>query len=168
MTSNLRTIAQRLLQTEYKNISTDPSSIFSVGLENDDWFTWRVLFQGPNNTLYSGGIFTAHLEFPEDYPNNPPKMIFQQEMWHPNIYPDGRVCISSLHAPGTDEFNEMETAEERWRPILGVESVLISVISMLSDPNLESPANIEAAKHMREQPEEYRRKVRRLAQNTNN
>jgi len=38
-----------------------------------------------------------------------------------------------------------ERAEERWRPILGVESIIVSVISMLSDPNDDSPANIDAA-----------------------
>lgn len=38
-----------------------------------------------------------------------------------------------------------ETAEERWRPILGVEQVLVSVISMLADPNTDSPANVDAA-----------------------
>jgi ubiquitin-protein ligase len=38
-----------------------------------------------------------------------------------------------------------ESATERWRPILGVESIIVSVISMLSDPNDESPANIDAA-----------------------
>lgn len=42
-------------------------------------------------------------------------------------------------------MNQQETADERWRPILGVESILVSVISMLSDPNDESPANIDAA-----------------------
>jgi len=42
-------------------------------------------------------------------------------------------------------FNEQESADERWRPILGVESIVVSVISMLSDPNDESPANIDAA-----------------------
>lgn len=46
------------------------------------------------------------LVFPEDYPNNPPVMQFRTEMWHPNIYPDGKVCISILHPPGTDAFNE--------------------------------------------------------------
>lgn len=61
------------------------------------------------------------------------------------VYPDGKVCISILHAPGEDRFNEQESADERWRPILGVESIIISVISMLSDPNDESPANIDAA-----------------------
>ncbi|CAE7542437.1 UBC7 [Symbiodinium sp. CCMP2592] len=47
-------------------------------------------------------------------------------MWHPNIFADGRVCISILHPPGTDRFNDQETADERWRPILGVHSILIS------------------------------------------
>ena len=42
------------------------------------------------------------MTFPDDYPNNPPKMIFKTPMWHPNIYPDGNVCISILHAPGFD------------------------------------------------------------------
>ena len=65
-------------------------------------------------------------------------------MWHPNIYDDGRVCISILHAPGDDAMSG-ETAEERWRPILGVESVLMSVVSMLNDPNIDSPANLDAS-----------------------
>ena len=66
-------------------------------------------------------------------------------MWHPNIYDDGNVCISILHAPGEDAMNAQETADERWRPILGAESVLISVISMLNDPNIDSPANLDAS-----------------------
>jgi ubiquitin-conjugating enzyme E2 G1 len=55
------------------------------------------------------------------------------------------VCISILHKPGFDEMNAAETEDEKWRPILGVESVLISVISMLNDPNRDSPANMEAS-----------------------
>lgn len=81
----------------------------------------------------------------QSFPNMPPDMIFTSEMWHPNVYEDGKVCISILHPPGTDEHNSQETAEERWRPILGVEQIIISVISMLSDPNDESPANLDAA-----------------------
>ena len=72
------------------------------------------------------------------------------------------MCISILHAPGEDRFNAQESAEERWRPILGVESVLVSVLSMLCDPNIESPANIDAAKQLRDEPKEFRRAVRRV------
>jgi ubiquitin-protein ligase len=45
---------------------------------------------------------------------------------------------------GDDEYG-YEKASERWLPIHTVETILISVISMLSDPNDESPANLEAA-----------------------
>jgi ubiquitin-protein ligase len=47
-------------------------------------------------------VFIAKLSFPQDYPLNPPKMKFSSEIFHPNIYPDGRVCISILHPPGND------------------------------------------------------------------
>lgn len=72
-------------------------------------------------------------------------MKFLSEMWHPNIYPDGKVCISILHPPGVDRYNQQETADERWRPILGVEQILISVMSLFADPNGDSPANVDAA-----------------------
>lgn len=74
----------------------------------------------------------------------PPTMYFKSAMWHPNVYEDGKVCISILHNPGEDE-NAYESADERWRPILGVEAIIMSVISMLASPNDESPANIDAA-----------------------
>merc|ERR1719440_1124220 len=83
------------------------------------------------------------MTFPNDYPNNPPKLRFLSEFWHPNVYEDGRVCISILHAPGEDQWG-YESASERWLPIHTVESILISVLSMISSPNIESPANIDA------------------------
>ena len=90
-------------------------------------------------------------------------MRFISKMWHPNIYPDGKVCISILHPPGEDAMNSLEKAEERWRPILGAESILISVISMLNDPNIESPANLDASNEYRDDRTNYNKKVRVLA-----
>ncbi|KAK0564984.1 Ubiquitin-conjugating enzyme E2 15 [Tilletia horrida] len=91
-------------------------------------------------------------------------MKFISEMWHPNVYKDGGVCISILHAPGQDEWG-YEDASERWLPVHTVESILISVISLLSSdtPNTDSPANIDAAKQVREDIQGYRKRVRRLA-----
>ena len=80
------------------------------------------------------------------------------------VYPDGKVCISILHPPGTDQFNSGETADERWRPILGVESIILSVISMLNDPNISSPANIDAAVEYRDSRETFIKKVKKLTQ----
>ena len=80
-----------------------------------------------------------------------------------SVYEDGKVCISILHAPGNDAMSG-ETAEERWRPILGVEAILLSVISMMNDPNISSPANIDASVQYRDDRDTYNTKVRRLAQ----
>jgi len=84
-------------------------------------------------------------------------------MWHPNIYPNGDVCISILHAPGNDQYG-YEDAGERWMPVHSVESILLSVISLLSSesPNLDSPANVDAAKEVRTDFAAYKKKVRRL------
>ena len=75
------------------------------------------------------------------------------------VYPTGLVCISILHAPGNDP-NHYEQASERWSPIQSVEKILISVMSMLAEPNDESPANVDAARMWRESRAEYERKVR--------
>lgn len=57
---------------------------------------------------------------------------------------NGDVCISILHEPGEDKYG-YEKPEERWLPIHTVETIMISVISMLADPNSDSPANVDAA-----------------------
>jgi len=56
----------------------------SVGLIDEDLFRWRLCFQGVQGTPFEGGLFSATLTFPEDFPNMPPKMIFKSEMFHPN------------------------------------------------------------------------------------
>lgn len=56
----------------------------------------------------------------------------------------GDVCISILHDPGEDKWG-YERPEERWTPVHTVETIIVSVISMLADPNEQSPANVDAA-----------------------
>merc|ERR1712173_583510 len=104
-----------------------------------------------------GGFFKCHLLFPREYPLRPPVLKVVSEMWHPNIEKDGKVCISILHEPGNDRYG-YEKASERWLPIHTVETILISVISMLADPNDESPANVDAAKEWREAYPDFKKK----------
>eukprot|EP00826_Nyctotherus_ovalis_P004100 TRINITY_DN1084_c0_g2_i3.p1 TRINITY_DN1084_c0_g2~~TRINITY_DN1084_c0_g2_i3.p1 ORF type:complete len:169 (+),score=53.80 TRINITY_DN1084_c0_g2_i3:53-559(+) len=152
------------LANELKALQQGTDQGFSVGLRSEsNIYVWDICFEGPSGSLYQGGFYKAELVFPSTYPNEPPVMRFLTEMWHPNIYPDGKVCISILHSPGTDPLNPQELAEERWRPILGVEAITVSVISMLGDPNLSSPANVDAAKQYKEHYEDYKKKVKRLA-----
>jgi ubiquitin-conjugating enzyme E2 G1 len=152
--------AAELLRRQFCELSRNPPEGISVGLgDDDDIFKWQVMLIGPPDTMYEGGFFSATLTFPQDFPNMPPEMIFKSQMWHPNIYPDGKVCISILHPPGEDTMNASETADMRWRPIHGVESIVVSVISMLSDPNDDSPANLDAAVMWRDDKRAFKRKV---------
>lgn len=88
-------------------------------------------------------------------------MRFTTEMFHPNIYQDGRVCISILHAPGEDPLG-YESIAERWSPVQSIEKVLLSVVSMLAEPNPESGANVDAAKLWRENREAFAAKIKLL------
>ncbi|KAG5735568.1 Ubiquitin-conjugating enzyme E2 G1 [Termitomyces sp. T112] len=154
-----------LLRRQLTELTKRPVEGFSAGLVDDDnLYEWEVLIIGPADTLYEGGFYKARLSFPPEFPLLPPKMRFITPMWHPNIYPDGVVCISILHAPGDDQYG-YEDAGERWMPVHTVESILLSVISLLSSntPNLDSPANVDAAKQVRTDLDGYRKKVRRLA-----
>ncbi|KAL4660589.1 ubiquitin-conjugating enzyme E2 G1 isoform X1 [Arapaima gigas] len=139
-----------LLRRQLAELNKNPVEGFSAGLIDDnDLYRWEVLIIGPPDTLYEGGVFKAHLTFPKDYPLRPPKMKFITEIWHPNVDKNGDVCISILHEPGEDKYG-YEKPEERWLPIHTVETIMISVISMLADPNGDSPANVDAAKEWRE------------------
>lgn len=97
-----------------------------------------LTFDSPENTLYEGGLFKAHLTFPRDYPLQPPKMQFKTEMWHPNVYPSGLVCISILHPPEEDKYG-YEDAGERWLPVHTPHTILLSVISMVFLSPFPSP-----------------------------
>ncbi|PFH46506.1 hypothetical protein AMATHDRAFT_7742 [Amanita thiersii Skay4041] len=153
-----------LLRRQLMELTKHPVEGFSAGLvDENNLYEWEVLVIGPPDTLYEGGFFKARLSFPPEFPLLPPKMRFITPMWHPNIYPDGVVCVSILHAPGDDQYG-YEDAGERWMPVHTVESILLSVISLLSSdsPNLDSPANVDAAKEVRTDLEGYKKKVRRL------
>ena len=71
-------------------------------VSDENYFEWEAAITGPMDTVFEDGVFIAKLSFPQDYPLNPPSMRFLSKIFHPNIYPDGRVCISILHAPGKD------------------------------------------------------------------
>ncbi|WWC58942.1 uncharacterized protein I303_101487 [Kwoniella dejecticola CBS 10117] len=158
-----------ILRKQLLDLQKSPVDGFSAGLVDDDnILEWQIVIMGPADTLYEGAILKARLIFPPEFPLQPPKMIFDSEMWHPNVYhkgdKKGEVCVSILHQPGEDEWG-YEDAGERWLPVHTVESVLISVISLLSQdvPDLNSPANVDAAKEVREDFASYKKKVKRLA-----
>ncbi|EEQ89113.1 ubiquitin-conjugating enzyme E2 R [Blastomyces dermatitidis ER-3] len=150
-------MAQRILMNEFKSLASE--KWVHIELNNDDIFHWNIALIVLNpDSLYYGGYFKATMTFPQNYPYSPPGFKFTHPLFHPNIYQDGRLCISILHTPGDDEMSG-ETAAERWSPAQRVESVLISILSLLDDAEVSSPANVDAGIMLRKDPELYKKTV---------
>jgi ubiquitin-conjugating enzyme E2 R len=144
MAKTVNNAATKALQQELKGLQKEPLEGFTVQLINDNLFEWEVAIFGPPNTLYQGGYFKSCIKFPQDYPYSPPTVRFSTKMWHPNIYENGDVCISILHPPVDDPTNT-ELPSEKWNPAQNVRTVMMSIISLLNEPNTFSPANVDAS-----------------------
>jgi len=130
-------------------------------IDDSSMFAWKVYLEGPKDTAYEGGIFQLQFNFPSDFPMSPPTLKFISDFWHPNVYMNGNVCISILHPPGEDPMSG-ELPEERWLPTQSVSTILLSVISMLGDPNTSSPANVDASIQWARDQEGYKKKCKTL------
>lgn len=156
-----KNFSMKKLKIELDNLNNDHEIPISACLVNEnDLFKWEVLIIGPENTLYEGSVLKCIMNFPDEYPNMPPKLIFKTKMWHPNVYANGEVCISILHPPVYDATNPEETLDEKWKPVLGVKEIILSILSILNEPNLSSPANVDAAKEYKNDIESFKKKVR--------
>ncbi|KAJ8122761.1 hypothetical protein ONZ43_g1125 [Nemania bipapillata] len=147
----------------------------NIDLVNANIFRWRLgLIVVNPDSAFNGGYFKvskilpssrsfAEMTFTEEYPYQPPTFRFLVPIYHPNIYPDGRLCISILHTPGED-ITSGEQASERWSPLQGVESVLRSVLLLLDDPEINSPANVDASVMYRDSRDTYNKKAREIVE----
>lgn len=137
--------SNRALAGELKDLTKNPLEGVQIKLVDDaNLKDWEVAIFGPPDTIYTGGYFKTRLTFPDTYPFDPPKMRFEDQFFHPNVYPSGEICISILHPPGADEQSG-ELPEERWNPAQRVRTVVLSVISLLNEPNISSPADVDAS-----------------------
>ncbi|CAK7209498.1 Ubiquitin-conjugating enzyme subunit [Sporothrix bragantina] len=130
-----------------------------LNIEADDLFRWRISLMVINpDSAFHGGYFNGEIRFSTEYPYKPPVFRFIPTIFHPNVYPDGRLCISILHSPGDDALSG-EQAGERWSPLQGVESVMLSILLLLDNPEINSPANVDASVMYRDHPVEYKARV---------
>ncbi|KAF4222613.1 hypothetical protein CNMCM5878_003651 [Aspergillus fumigatiaffinis] len=111
--------------------SSDPPSSCSAGPVGDDLFHWQATIMGPGDSPYSGGVFFLTIHFPTDYPFKPPKVNFTTRIYHPNINSNGSICLDILR--------------DQWSPALTISKVLLSICSMLTDPNPDDPLVPEIA-----------------------
>ena len=109
-------------------------------------YVLKGALEGPPQTPYQNGIFLFSIIFPEDYPFKPPTFIFKTKIFHPNISEDGKVSIDIL--------------QDQWSPALMLfDKIILSVQSILNDPNPNDFLNKEAAKLFIENKEKYEETV---------
>ncbi len=145
-------LAVQRLMKEYQGLQKNKNPyIEAYPISESDYFHWEFVLKGPEDTPYNGGIYKGTMDFPSNYPYAPPVMKFKTALWHPNIYKDGKICISILQTSAALGAS----ADEKWSPIQRIETVLLSVLSMLSEPNCSSPANIDAGVMYRRSLEEF-------------
>jgi ubiquitin-conjugating enzyme E2 D/E len=104
---------------------------------------------GPPDSPYSQGIYKLDVTFPPTYPFAAPIMTFKTKMYHPNISESGNICLDIL--------------KDKWSAALSFHKILLSIQSLLTDPNPDSPLNGEAARLYKTDRKAYDKTVEEYA-----
>uniref|UniRef100_A0A3P8WEW7 E2 ubiquitin-conjugating enzyme n=1 Tax=Cynoglossus semilaevis TaxID=244447 RepID=A0A3P8WEW7_CYNSE len=115
------------LHQELQDLQNDPLVNCSAGPVGDDReYTLCITTRSiPADSPFQGGVFFLTINFPTDYPFKPPKVAFTTKIYHPNINSNGSICLDILRS--------------QWSPALTVSKVLLSICSLLCDPNPDDP-----------------------------
>lgn len=118
-----------------------------------DLYKWKAIMRPSDSSLYRDTEFELIIYIPTNYPYAPPKIAFITPVYHPNINSSGNICISTL---GKD-----------WSPALTIEKTLISILSMLDEPNPSDPLRPEAAELFLCDKKAYEKKARDICETLN-
>lgn len=125
-------MAAKRLAKELNSIQKDPPSNCSAGpIDANDIQHWQATIMGPEKSPYEGGVFKLDIVFGDNYPYKPPKVTFLTMVYHPNISSGGAICLDIL--------------KNNWSPALSVSKILLSICSLLTDPNPDDPLVPEVA-----------------------
>ena len=123
--------AKKRLKKEMQNLKKNPPENCSAGPRANDLYLWDASIIGPKGTPYENGIFNVEINYPCDYPFKAPKVKFTTKIYHPNINYNGSICLDIL--------------KDQWSPALNTGQVLLSICSLLDDPNPNDPLVAEIA-----------------------
>lgn len=115
----------------------------SVDSKDGSLYEYDATIIGPIGTPYEGGIFKLSISITKDYPFKPPLVVFNTKIYHPNINSTGSICLDIL--------------KTNWTPALTISKILISICSLLSEPNPNDPLVPEIANLLKTNPEQYLR-----------
>ncbi|KAI9806421.1 MAG: Ubiquitin-conjugating enzyme E2 C [Piccolia ochrophora] len=136
VTKRLQTELMQLMMSSTPGISAFPSA-------DGNLLNWTGTITGPEDTYYAGLTFKLSFAFPGTYPYEPPTVLFKTPIYHPNVDFSGRICLDIL--------------KDKWSAVYNVQSVLLSLQSLLGEPNNASPLNGQAAELWDKDPVEYKK-----------
>lgn len=133
---------------KYKRLKTDLVDIMKNPLNDDGIYYIHddktilkgyALMIGPKDTPYEDGFYFFVIDYPDNYPLSPPKVTFCNKdntlntRFNPNLYRNGKVCISILNT----------WRGEGWTSCLTIRSVLLSILTVLNKNPLINEPNID-------------------------
>eukprot|EP00062_Callorhinchus_milii_P002955 gi/632939677/ref/XP_007882769.1/ PREDICTED: ubiquitin-conjugating enzyme E2 C [Callorhinchus milii] len=121
----------RRLQQELMTLMMSGDKGISAFPESDNLFRWIGTIDGAAGTVYEGLRYKLLLEFPSGYPYNAPTVKFITACYHPNVDTEGNICLDIL--------------KDKWSALYDVRTILLSIQSLLGEPNIQSPLNVGAA-----------------------
>ncbi len=120
------------IKKEMDEMHKTPPENCSAGPINDsDPYTWQATIIGPEGSPYHGGIFKLVIHIPVDYPFKAPKITFKTKIYHCNVNINGSICLDIL--------------KDNWSPALTISKALLSICSLMDDPNPNDPLMPEIA-----------------------
>lgn len=119
------------LQHELMTLMISKDKGISAFPDGDNLFKWVGTITGPASTVYEGLSYRLSLEFPSSYPYTAPTVKFITTCFHPNVDLHGNICLDIL--------------KEKWSASYDVRAILLSIQSLLGEPNNDSPLNGHAA-----------------------
>ena len=125
--------AKRLIK-DIKQIKNDPIEGIHYIHDETNMLQGYGLIIGPPDTPYEGGYYLFLFEFPSNYPYSPPKLKYftndGHTRMHPNLYKQGKVCLSILNTWNGESWTGCQT----------ISSVLLTIRSiMTTNPLLHEP-----------------------------
>eukprot|EP00117_Sycon_ciliatum_P044158 scpid102904/ scgid31893/ Ubiquitin-conjugating enzyme E2 D2B; Ubiquitin carrier protein D2B; Ubiquitin-conjugating enzyme E2(17)KB 2B; Ubiquitin-conjugating enzyme E2-17 kDa 2B; Ubiquitin-protein ligase D2B &gt; Ubiquitin-conjugating enzyme E2 D2B; Ubiquitin carrier protein D2B; Ubiquitin-protein ligase D2B len=127
------------LRKELDWLARDPPVGYHVAPIDDDFEHWQGAFMGPPGSLYQGGDFGLTLDFPADYPFNPPRVRVTTKIFHPMIGQDGTICINCLL---------WQSGISTWCPAFRIGRLFDSIQVLLNDPYSCEPHSPQIAGNM--------------------
>ena len=124
-------IRNKRILRDIKDVITDDEldNIYYM-YDDDKMDVGYALIYGMEDTPYAYGCYLFKIEFPLNYPFEPPLVTFMTgdsyTRFHPNFYVKGQVCLSILNTwPG-----------ERWSACQSLLSVLLNLLTLLDSTSL--------------------------------